>query len=52
MLFGTGFRVCSQEMVEHVEKGPNMLSIVTRLTDADVTDNHVANFFRAVLLVR
>ena len=52
MLIGAGLRMRSQEMVEYVEKGPNMLSIITRLTSADVIDNYVTNFFRAMLLVR
>jgi hypothetical protein len=38
--------------VEHVEKSQNMLLVVTRLAGADVIDNHVTDFFRAVLLVR
>ena len=29
-----------------------MLLVVTRLAGADVIDNHVTDFFRAVLLVR
>ncbi len=52
MLIGAGLRMRSQEMVEHMEKGPNMLSIITGLASADVIDNYVTNFFRAMLLVR
>jgi len=42
----------SQKVVEHVEKVPDMLSIVARLAGADVIDNHVTDLFRAMLLVR
>jgi len=52
MLFGPGLRMRFQKMVEHVEKGQNMLLVVTRLAGADVIDNHVTDFFRAVLLGR
>jgi len=52
MLFGAGLWMRFQKMVEHVEKGQNMLPVVTRLAAADVIDNHVPDFFRAVLLVR
>ena len=52
MLFGLGLRMRSQEVVEHVEKAPDMLSIVARLAGADVIDNHVTDLFRAMLLVR
>ena len=33
-------------------EGQNMLLVVTRLAGADVIDNHVTDFFRAVLLIR
>ena len=52
MLFGPGLWMRSQKMVEHVEKGQNMLFVVTRLGGANVINDHVADFFRAVLLVR
>jgi hypothetical protein len=52
MLLGSGLWMRSQKMVEHVEKGQNMLLVVTRLAGADVIDNHVTDFFRAVLLIR
>ncbi len=52
MLLGSGLWMRSQKTVEHVEKSQNMLLVVTRLAGADVIDNHVTDFFRAVLLVR
>ena len=52
MLFGPGLWMRSQKMVEHVEKGQNMLLFVTRLGGANVINDHVPDFFRAVLLVR
>lgn len=45
MLLGSGLWMRSQKMVEHVEKGQNMLLVVTRLAGADVIDNHVTDFF-------
>jgi len=41
----------SQKMVEHVEKGQDMLLVVARLAGADVIDDHVADFFPAMFLV-
>jgi hypothetical protein len=52
MLFGPGLWMRSQKMVKHVEKGQNMLLVVTRLARADVINDHVTDFFCAVLLVR
>lgn len=52
MLFGPGLWMRSQKMVKHVEKGQNMLLDVTRLARADVINDHVTDFFCAVLLVR
>jgi len=52
MLFEPGLWMRSQKMVEHVEKGQNMLLVVTRLGGADVINDHIPDFFRAVLLVR
>jgi hypothetical protein len=51
MLFGPGLWMRSQKMVEHVKKGQNMLLVVTCLGSADVINDHVTDFFRAVLLV-
>jgi hypothetical protein len=52
MLLGLGLRMRSQEVVEHMEKVLDMQSIITRLAGADVIDNHITDFFRAMLLVR
>jgi len=52
MLFEPGLWMRSQKMVEHVGKGQNMLLVVTRLGGADVINDHIPDFFRAVLLVR
>ena len=41
----------SQKMVEHVEKGQDMLFVVTCLAGADVIDDHVADFYPAMFLV-
>ena len=49
---GVGPLDAFSEMVEHVEKGQNMLHVVTRLAGADAIDNHITDFFRAMLLVR
>jgi hypothetical protein len=51
MAFGPSLWMRSQEMVEHVEQGENMLLIITRLASADVTDNHVTDFCSAMRLV-
>ncbi len=51
MLLGAGLRIRSQEVVEHVEKAQDMLSIVARLAGTDVIDNHVTDLFLAMLLV-
>jgi len=52
MPFGPGLGMRLQKMVEDVEQDHNMLLVVTRLAGADVIDNHVADFFRPVLLAR
>ena len=41
----------SQKMVEHMEKGQDMLLVVARLAGADVIDDHVTDFFPAMFLV-
>ena len=41
----------SQKMVEHMEKGQDMLLVVARLAGANVIDDHVTNFFPAMFLV-
>jgi len=51
MLFGPGLWMRSKKMVEHVEKGQNMFLVVTCLGGANITNDHVTDFFRAVLLV-
>ena len=40
----------SQKMVEHVEKGQDMLLVVARLAGADVIDDHVTDFFPSHVL--
>jgi hypothetical protein len=52
MLFGPGLWMRSQKMMKQVEKGQNMLFVVMRLGGADVINDHVTDFFCAVLLVR
>lgn len=52
MLFGPGLWMRSQKMMKHMEKGQNMLLVVMRLGGADVINDHVTDFFCAVLLVR
>ena len=49
MLLGSDLWMRSQKTVEHVDKGQNMLLVVMRLAGADAIDNHVTDFFRALL---
>ncbi len=39
-----------QEMMQHVKQCQHMAAVIARLAGADVIDDHVADFFRAMLL--
>ena len=51
MLERPSLGVCSQKMMQHVEKCNDMPLIIAGLAGPDVIDNHVANFFCAMLLM-
>jgi len=51
MLFWSGFRVRSQKMMEHMKENQNMFFVTTRLSSADVIDNHVPDSIQAVMLL-
>lgn len=51
MLFRSDLGMRSQKMMEHMEENQGMLFVPARLGSANVIDNHVADFFQAVLLM-
>ena len=52
MLVGSSRWMRSQEVMEYVEKGQDMLSIIARLASADIIDNHVTDLLLAMILIR
>jgi hypothetical protein len=51
MLLGSCLWMRPQKMMQHMEEDQDMLFVVTRLSDTDIVNNHVANFLNPLLLV-